>query len=103
MEQPAAESVAPSTHYGRLRTVELAAAAERAGMIPLVVIYIKKQLGRRKSRGSCRRSGDRIPPWCWRGIGSGMVVESGRGETTDLPITMRLAEPPEPFDCLRSA
>jgi len=32
-----------------------------------------------------------------------MVVESGRGETTDLLITMRLAEPPEPFDCLRSA
>ena len=33
---------------------------------------------------------------------------SGRGErdspaTTDLPITMRLAEPPEPFDWLRSA
>jgi hypothetical protein len=38
------------------------------------------------------------------------IVEStnGRGErdspaTTDLPITMRLAEPPEPFDWLRSA
>jgi DNA invertase Pin-like site-specific DNA recombinase len=34
--------------------------------------------------------------------------QSGRGErhspaTTDLPITMRLAEPPEPFDWLRSA
>ena len=34
--------------------------------------------------------------------------ESGRGErdspeTNDLPITMRLAEPPEPFDWLRSA
>ena len=34
--------------------------------------------------------------------------ESGRGErdspaTSDLPITMRLAEPPEPFDWLRSA
>jgi len=33
---------------------------------------------------------------------------SGRGvrhspATTDLPITMRLAEPPEPFDWLRSA
>jgi hypothetical protein len=32
----------------------------------------------------------------------------GRGErdspaTTDLPITIRLAEPPEPFDWLRSA
>ena len=32
----------------------------------------------------------------------------GRGErhspaTSDLPITMRLAEPPEPFDWLRSA
>ena len=34
--------------------------------------------------------------------------EVGRGErhspaTTDLPVTMRLAEPPEPFDWLRSA
>ena len=34
--------------------------------------------------------------------------QSGRGEkdgpaTTDLPIAMRLAEPPEPFDWLRSA
>ena len=34
--------------------------------------------------------------------------QSGRGErdspaTSDLPITMRLAEPPEPFDWLRSA
>jgi hypothetical protein len=34
--------------------------------------------------------------------------QSGRGErrcpaTTDLPITMRLAEPPKPFDWLRSA
>jgi len=34
--------------------------------------------------------------------------QSGRGErdspaTTDLPVTMRLAEPPEPFDWLRSA
>ena len=34
--------------------------------------------------------------------------QSGRGErhspaTNDLPITMRLAEPPEPFDWLRSA
>jgi hypothetical protein len=33
---------------------------------------------------------------------------TGRGErhspaTTDLPVTMRLAEPPEPFDWLRSA
>jgi hypothetical protein len=36
------------------------------------------------------------------------VRKTGRGErhcpaTTDLPITMRLAEPPEPFDWLRSA
>jgi hypothetical protein len=36
------------------------------------------------------------------------IGRSGRGErdspaTTDLPITMRLAEPPEPFDWLRSA
>jgi hypothetical protein len=36
------------------------------------------------------------------------ICVSGRGErhtpaTTDLPITMRLAEPPEPFDWLRSA
>ena len=34
--------------------------------------------------------------------------QSGRGErdspaTNDLPITMRLAEPPEPFDWLRTA
>ena len=38
----------------------------------------------------------------------GKVAEFGRGErdspaTTDLPITMRLAEPPEPFDWLQSA
>ena len=37
----------------------------------------------------------------------GMSV-NGRGErgcpaTTDLPVTMRLAEPPEPFEWLRSA
>jgi hypothetical protein len=36
------------------------------------------------------------------------VRKTGRGErdspaTTDLPITMRLAEPPEPFDWLLSA
>ena len=36
------------------------------------------------------------------------VRKTGRGErdspaTNDLPITMRLAEPPEPFDWLRSA
>jgi hypothetical protein len=36
------------------------------------------------------------------------IGQSGRGErhcpaTTDLPVTMRLAEPPEPFDWLRSA
>ncbi len=36
------------------------------------------------------------------------IGEFGRGErdspaTNDLPITMRLAEPPEPFDWLRSA
>ena len=36
------------------------------------------------------------------------IGEFGRGErdspaTTDLPITMRLAEPPEPFDWLRTA
>ncbi len=36
------------------------------------------------------------------------IAEFGRGEkdspaTNDLPITMRLAEPPEPFDWLRSA
>jgi hypothetical protein len=36
------------------------------------------------------------------------VRKTGRGErdsraTNDLPITMRLAEPPEPFDRLRSA
>jgi DNA invertase Pin-like site-specific DNA recombinase len=48
------------------------------------------------------------------GTGSGTDLlsvkegRSGRGErhspaTTDLPITMRLAEPPEPFDWLRSA
>ena len=34
--------------------------------------------------------------------------QSGRGErdspaTNDLPITMRLAEPPEPFELVRSA
>jgi hypothetical protein len=39
---------------------------------------------------------------------TGTIGEFGRGErhnpaTTDLPITMRLAEPPEPFDWLRSA
>ena len=47
-----------------------------------------------------------------RGLRAGVVRvkegQSGRGErhcpaTTDLPITMRLAEPPEPFDWLRSA
>lgn len=36
------------------------------------------------------------------------IGEFGRGErdspaTNDLPVTMRLAEPPEPFDWLRSA
>jgi hypothetical protein len=36
------------------------------------------------------------------------VGQSGRGErlcaaTNDLPITMRLAEPPEPFELVRSA
>ena len=45
-------------------------------------------------------------------FGAGIVSDSngrsGRGErhspaTTDLPITMRLAEPPEPFDWLRTA
>jgi hypothetical protein len=45
-------------------------------------------------------------------FGAGVVRvtegQSGRGErhspaTTDLPIAMRLAEPPEPFDWLRSA
>ena len=45
-------------------------------------------------------------------FGAGVVRvkegQSGRGErhcpaTTDLPITMRLAEPPEPVDWLRSA
>ena len=41
----------------------------------------------------------------WPGFG---VSRVGRGErdspaTTDLPTTMRLAEPPEPFDWLRSA
>jgi hypothetical protein len=45
-------------------------------------------------------------------FGTGVVSvkegRSGRGErhspaTTDLPITMRLAEPPEPFDWVRSA
>ena len=39
---------------------------------------------------------------------SATIAEFGRGErdspaTNDLPITMRLAEPPEPFDWLRSA
>lgn len=46
-----------------------------------------------------------------RGQGRRVRVEeaqTGRGErhspaTTDLPITMRLAEPPEPFDWLRTA
>ena len=38
----------------------------------------------------------------------GQEREFGRGErdsaaTNDLPITMRLAEPPEPFDWLESA
>ena len=44
-------------------------------------------------------------------MSGGLRIEerkTGRGErpspaTTDLPITMRLAEPPEPFDWLRSA
>jgi hypothetical protein len=45
-------------------------------------------------------------------FGAGVVRvkegQSGRGErdspaTTDLPITMRLAEPPEPCDVVRSA
>jgi hypothetical protein len=45
-------------------------------------------------------------------FGAGVVRaqegQSGRGErhspaTTDLPITTRLGEPPEPFDWLRSA
>jgi hypothetical protein len=39
---------------------------------------------------------------------AGSIGQSGRGErhgpaTTDLPITMRLAEPPEPCDWLKSA
>jgi hypothetical protein len=39
---------------------------------------------------------------------TGTIGESGRGDrhspaTTDLPVTMRLAEPPEPFDWLQSA
>lgn len=42
------------------------------------------------------------------GVVAGQISQSGRGErdcpaTTDLPVTMRLAEPPEPFDWLRSA
>ena len=42
------------------------------------------------------------------GVLSTKEGQSGRGErdspaTTDLPITMRLAEPPEPFDWLESA
>jgi hypothetical protein len=48
-------------------------------------------------------------PRCQRSweLGS-KIAEFGRGERhspaiTDLPITMRLAEPPEPFDWLRSA
>ena len=45
-------------------------------------------------------------------FGAGIVRvkegQSGRGErdspaTTDLPVTMRLAEPPEPFELDRSA
>ena len=43
-----------------------------------------------------------------RGDIAGKVRKTGRGErdspaTNDLPITMRLAEPPEPCDWLRSA
>ena len=39
---------------------------------------------------------------------TGTIGEFGRGErdspaTNDLPVTMRLAEPPEPFELVRSA
>jgi hypothetical protein len=47
----------------------------------------------RSSRGSCI---SRTMRWFGRG-------ERDSPATTDLPITMRLAEPPEPFDWLRSA
>ncbi len=64
------------------------------------------QLGNRTTghrRGSERAAG---PPD--KGAVRYSLMEFGRGErdcpaTTDLPITMRLAEPPEPFDWLRSA
>jgi 5-methylcytosine-specific restriction protein A len=50
---------------------------------------------------------DHVIPLAAGGVSSS-TSQSGRGEghcpaTTDLPITMRLAEPPEPFDWLRSA
>ncbi len=50
----------------------------------------------------------RLSPAQNEGVLSTTQGRSGRGErdspaTTDLPITMRLAEPPEPFDWLRSA
>jgi hypothetical protein len=42
------------------------------------------------------------------GVVSSSISQSGRVErdsaaTNDLPITMRLSEPPEPFDWLRGA
>ena len=64
------------------------------------VLHLEPQGGRGKTSHS-----DDAPE---EGVLSTKEGQSGRGErdspaTTDLPVTMRLAEPPEPFDWLRSA
>jgi hypothetical protein len=59
--------------------------------------------------GQCGRGNTPSPnPASGEGVLSAKEVQSGRGErdcpaTSDLPIVMRLAEPPEPCDWLRSA
>ena len=64
------------------------------------VLRLQGQGGRGKIPSPSPASGE--------GVLSTKEGQSGRGErdspaTTDLPVTMRLAEPPEPFDWLRSA
>lgn len=64
------------------------------------VLRVGEQGGRGKSPSPSQAQNE--------GVLSTTQGRSGRGErhspaTTDLPITMRLAEPPEPFDWLRSA
>jgi len=64
------------------------------------VVRVEGQSGRGKTPSPNPASGE--------GVLSTKEGQSGRGErdgpaTSDLPVTMRLAEPPEPCDWLRSA